>query len=271
MPAEQPLFHATGLRCVYGKGRDAVAALDGVDFSIERGEVISIVGESGAGKTTLAKIMLGLQRPTAGTLLFEGMPIPDSRRHCHKVQAVFQDPYASFNQFYTVKAQLRDAFHLFANPPSDPEIIQLIDQALLSVNLEPHKLDGKYPFELSGGQMQRLLLARIVLIRPQVLIADEPTSMVDACSRTHILDLLLGLQHELGMTTVFITHDIGLAHYVSDRLFIMYQGKIEEQGSPADIFSHPQKEYTRSLLDNIPRLRSPWLAKERQAASIINP
>lgn len=265
MPTETPLFSARDLRCVYGRGRDAVAAIDGIDFDIAKGEVISIVGESGAGKTTLAKIMLGLQRQTSGTLQFEGAAIPPSRIHCHKVQAVFQDPFASFNQFYTIKAQLRDTFNLFAQPPSAPEITQLIDHALHSVNLDPAKLDGKYPFELSGGQMQRLLLARIVLIRPQVLIADEPTSMVDACSRTQILDLLLGLQHELDMTIVFITHDIGLAHYVSDRIFIMFQGKIEEEGSPAQIFANPQKEYTRRLLDNIPRLRSPWLAKDRKA------
>jgi len=268
MPAE--IYLANALRCDYGRGRHRVSALDGLDFSITQGETISIVGESGAGKTTLAKILLGLHRPTGGTLLFAGAPLPECRNLCHRVQGIFQDPYASFNQFYTVKAQLRDAFHLQAAPPSPPEMDALVDQALLAVNLDPTKLEGKYPFELSGGQMQRLLVARIVLIRPEVLIADEPTSMVDACSRTHILDLLLGLRHELDMTLVFITHDVGLAHYISDRIFIMHQGRIVEEGVPSKIFQNPQHEYTRRLLDNIPRMRSPWLTKDR-ALQPLNP
>ena len=259
MPSNLPLYQAQGLRCVFGSGRRAITALDGVDFTITSGEVLGIVGESGAGKSTLAKILLGLQRPTVGSLLFREKPMPPTREICHQVQAVFQNPLACFNHFFTVKTQLRDTFHLMPNPPSPSEMDALIDQALETVHLSPTKLDGKYPFELSGGQIQRLLLARIALIRPQVLIADEPTSMVDACSRTHILDLVMSLQHEFNMTVVFITHDLGLAHYLCDRILVMHQGKMVEDAPTLKLFNEPEHPYTQQLLSNIPRLHSAWI------------
>src|SRR5260370_20998933 len=127
-----------------------------------------------------------------------------------------------------------------------------IDEALLAVNIQPREIDGKYPFELSGGQMQRMLLARIFILRPQVLVADEPTSMVDACSRANILDYLLKLKEELDMTIVFVTHDIGLACYISNSIFIMHQGEIVEQGPPDRDTGSPQSEITQQLLEDIP-------------------
>jgi peptide/nickel transport system ATP-binding protein len=140
-----------------------------------------------------------------------------------------------------------------------------VDQALLAVNIKPNEIEGKYPFELSGGQMQRMLLARIFILRPQVLIADEPTSMVDACSRASILDYLMKLKAELDMTIVFITHDIGLAYYVSDSIFIMHKGKIVEQGAPDKVTQSPESEITRQLLDDIPDVHRNWI--ERAKAS----
>ncbi len=131
------------------------------------------------------------------------------------MQAVFQDPFSAFNQFFTIRAQLKSSFKLFEQKPSRDEIEARVDAALLAVNIQPKEIEGKYPFELSGGQMQRMLLARIFILRPEVLIADEPTSMVDACSRASILDYLLKLKKELDMTIVFVTHDIGLACYIS--------------------------------------------------------
>jgi len=136
-----------------------------------------------------------------------------------------------------------------------------VDQALLAVNIKPPEIEGKYPFELSGGQMQRMLLARIFILRPKVLIADEPTSMVDACVRANILDYLMKLKEELKMTIVFITHDIGLAYYVSDRLFIMHKGKIVEQGTPDEVTLTPKSKVTLELLDDIPDIHREWIKK----------
>jgi peptide/nickel transport system ATP-binding protein len=131
----------------------------------------------------------------------------------------------------------------------------------LAVNIKPREIDGKYPFELSGGQMQRMLLARVFIIRPEVLIADEPTSMVDACSRASILDYLMKLKQELSMTIVFVTHDVGLACHVSDTLFIMHQGKIVEQGPPDRVTGSPESAVTRQLLDDIPDINRNWLER----------
>jgi peptide/nickel transport system ATP-binding protein len=136
-----------------------------------------------------------------------------------------------------------------------------IDQALLNVNIQPPDIRGKYPFELSGGQMQRMLLARIFMLRPQVLVADEPTSMVDACVRANILDYLMKLKAELRMTIVFITHDIGLACYVSDRLFIMHKGRIAEEGPPERVVSSPKSEHTVQLLNDIPDIHREWIIR----------
>ena len=141
-----------------------------------------------------------------------------------------------------------------------------VDQALLNVNIKPKEVEGKYPFELSGGQMQRMLLARIFILKPQVLIADEPTSMVDACSRASILDYLMKLKEELSMTIVFVTHDIGLAYYVSDSLYIMHKGKIVEQGSPDDVTQRPTSDITKQLLEDIPDVHREWI-KRRVAGS----
>jgi peptide/nickel transport system ATP-binding protein len=261
MPNSHPVISARGLTCSFGHGKKQFTAVDSVDFDIHEDEIISIVGESGSGKTTLARMLLQLQAPSAGTLLFNGTPPAGKRSHWKQVQAVFQDPFASFNQFFTVRNQMRSCFKLFTETLSRSEQDRRIDEALRSVNLDPERLASKYPFELSGGQMQRLLLARIFLIRPKVLLADEPTSMVDACSRAMILDVLSQLKRRLGMTIIFITHDIGLAYYVSDRIFVMCRGRIVEQGPPDAVILEPQNQYTRKLLDDIPVLHREWVVK----------
>jgi len=178
------------------------------------------------------------------------------------VQAVFQDPFSSFNQFFTIRSQLKSSFRLFETKPSEKEMEDRVFQALLAVNIKPKEIDGKFPFELSGGQMQRMLLARIFILKPQVLIADEPTSMVDACSRASILDYLMKLKEELSMTIVFVTHDIGLAYYVSDSLYIMHKGKIVEQGTPDDVTQRPQSAITKQLLDDIPDVHREWISRD---------
>jgi peptide/nickel transport system ATP-binding protein len=174
---------------------------------------------------------------------------------------VFQDPFSAFNQFFSIRSQLEASFHLFEKKPTPAEMSDRVDEALRAVNIEPREIDGKFAFELSGGQMQRMLLARIFIIRPQVLVADETTSMVDACSRANILDYLMKLKDELSMTIVFVTHDVGLACYVSDTLYIMHQGKIVERGAPSHVTGSPQSAVTRQLLDDIPDVHRDWLGR----------
>lgn len=259
MPNETSIFYAKNITRVFGHGKKLVKAIDGIEFDILDQEIVSIVGGSGCGKSVLAKLMLGLIKPSSGEFLYMGKEITDQKQHWREVQPVFQDPFSCFNQFFTIRSQLKDAFNIFKDKPSNKEIEERVDQALLAVNIIPSEIEGKYPFELSGGQMQRMLLTRIFALRPKVLIADEPTSMVDACVRANILDYLMKLKQELKMTVVFITHDIGLAYYVSDRIFIMHKGKIVEQGNPDDVALNPKSEQTIQLLDDIPDIHKKWL------------
>ena len=253
------IFSASNISCTFGTGKKLVKAVDTVNFTIANEEIVSLVGGSGCGKSVLAKVMLGLIHPSEGQFLYKGSQIGNLRKHWQEVQSVFQDPFSCFNQFFTIRSQLKDAFGVMDKKPSNKEMEDRVDQALLAVNIKPPEIEGKYPFELSGGQMQRMLLARIFILRPQVLIADEPTSMVDACVRANILDYLMKLKEELKMTIVFITHDIGLAYYVSDRLFIMHKGKIVEQGPPDEVTLSPKSEHTIQLLDDIPDIHKDWI------------
>jgi peptide/nickel transport system ATP-binding protein len=259
MPNDTRIFSAKNISCVFGHGKKSVTAIDNISFNIEDQEIVSLVGGSGCGKSVLAKMMLNLLKPTSGEFLYKGQVIKDQKVHWREVQPVFQDPFSCFNQFFTIRSQLKSSFGIMKEKPSNKEMEDRVDQALLAVNIVPSEIEGKYPFELSGGQMQRMLLARIFILRPKVLIADEPTSMVDACVRANILDYLMKLKKELNMTIIFITHDIGLAYYVSDRIFIMYQGKIVEQGPPDDVALRPKNEHTIKLLDDIPDIHKEWI------------
>jgi peptide/nickel transport system ATP-binding protein len=263
MPSELK-FEAKRLSRSYGHGKKRIQAVKDVSFVVPSKHIISVVGQSGCGKSVLAKLLLRLETATSGSLHFNGKPIesePDPRHHWRSVQAVFQDPFSAFNQFFTIRAQLKSSFKLFLQKPSRDEIEARVDAALLAVNIEPKEIEGKYPFELSGGQMQRMLLARIFILRPEVLIADEPTSMVDACSRASILDYLLKLKRELQMTIVFVTHDIGLACYISDSIFIMHQGEIVEQGPPDRVTRSPTSSITQQLLEDIPDIHREWIPR----------
>jgi peptide/nickel transport system ATP-binding protein len=194
MPNDTYKFEARDLSRIFGHGKKQRTAVDRVSFRIKDREIVSLVGQSASGKTVLGKLLLRLEKPTSGELLFDGKPIDaavDPREHWRKVQAVFQDPFSAFNQFFTIRAQLKSSFRLFPERPSPAEMEARVDEALMAVNIKPREIDGKYPFELSGGQMQRMLLARIFILKPHVLVADEPTSMVDACSRASILEYLM--------------------------------------------------------------------------------
>ena len=253
-----------GITKVFGYGKTRTVAVDHVDFDFREGEVISIVGESGSGKTTIARMILGLIGITEGSLEFNGQPRDISsgkkrKEYWKNIQAVFQDPFSSFNMFNKIDDLLLDCINMTGGKHLHKEKKdELMTEACSFVNLKYAELTNKYPFELSGGQMQRLMIARIFLLKPKILIADEPTSMVDACSRATILDMLLKLRDEINMTIIFITHDIGLAYYVSDTVYIMEHGKFVEAGSAEDVIIHPQAAYTRRLISDVPKIYGEW-------------
>lgn len=258
------LLETRGIHKVFGTGKKSVHAVKDVDFTLHRGEIISIVGESGSGKTTFAKILLGLIKETGGSILYEGAARDLStqakrRQYWQNIQAIFQDPYSTFNQFYRVEKILNDCLVLQGKKHlSVSEKREQMRAACTFVNLKFEELYNKYPFELSGGQMQRLMIARIFMIKPNVLIADEPTSMIDACSRSTILDMLMKLRTERDMTILFITHDLGLAYYVSDTIYIMEQGEMVERGPAEDVILNARHPYTRRLVQDVPKLREDW-------------
>ncbi len=253
-----------GVTRVFTAGRTRTVAVDHVDFDFHVGEFVSIVGESGSGKTTLSKMLLGLLEATEGEIQFMGKPRDIStgakkREYWKGIQAIFQDPFSSYNVFHKIDSVLLDCINMRGgkNLPKDKKI-EMMTEACSFVNLKFAELTNKYPFELSGGQMQRLMIARIFLLKPKILLADEPTSMVDACSRATILDMLLDLRDETGMTIIFITHDIGLAYYISDTVYIMEHGKFVEFGKADEVIINPQAAYTKRLISDVPKIHEEW-------------
>ena len=254
----------TGVTKVFGFGNKKTVAVDKVDFEFYSGDLISIVGESGSGKTTLIKMLLGLTSVTAGEICFMGVKRDISSHRKRKeywkgIQAIFQDPFSSYNIFSKIDTVLLDCIHMRGGrslPKS--EKVEMMTQACSFVNLKFEEMTNKYPFELSGGQMQRLMIARIFLLQPKILLADEPTSRIDACSRATILDMLLNLRNETGMMIIFITHDIGLAYYISDTVYIMEKGKFVEFGSADEVILNPKADYTKRLLNDVPKIHEPW-------------
>jgi peptide/nickel transport system ATP-binding protein len=209
-------------------------------------------------------MLLGLINPTEGEIYFQGVKRDIStqkkkREYWKSIQAIFQDPYSSYNIFSKIDTVLLDCIAMRGGRhlPHE-EKVKLMTEACGFVNLKFEELTNKYPFELSGGQMQRLMIARIFLLKPKILLADEPTSMIDACSRATILDMLMQLRNEVGMTIIFITHDIGLAYYVSNSVYIMEHGKIVEHGSADSVILHPSQAYTRRLISDVPKIHEEW-------------
>jgi len=249
---------------VYGMGRTKTVAVDHINLEIYNKEIVSIVGESGSGKTTLAKLFLGLTNPTEGEIYFLGKKRDISTHkkrleYWKNIQAIFQDPYSSFNIFRKIDDVLMDCIHMRGGKKlPHEEKVRMMTEACSFVNMKFEELTNKYPFELSGGQMQRLMIARVFLLKPKILIADEPTSMIDACSRATILDMLLKLNAEEGTTLIFITHDIGLAYYLSQTVYIMEKGKIVESGTAEEVILHPKEAYTKRLISDVPKIHEEW-------------
>ena len=239
-------------------------AVDHVDFNLYEGEVVSIVGESGSGKTTLAKMLLGLINVTEGDIYFQGKNAISAHAEEERNTGKVSRRSSRIRSLPTTSStrSIRCFWIVFicAAVESLPHAkkVELMAEACSFVNLKFEELTNKYPFELSGGQMQRLMIARIFLLKPKILLADEPTSMIDACSRATILDMLMQLRNEIGMTIIFITHDIGLAYYVSDNVYIMEHGKFVESGSADEVILTPKEPYTQRLINDVPKIYEEW-------------
>jgi peptide/nickel transport system ATP-binding protein len=257
---QQPLLIARDLRkhCpVKGARGKSVQAVDGVSFTVRKGETLGIVGESGCGKTTLARLLLHLVVPDAGELVFDGDAVnaPDGlsvnalRR---QVQMVFQDSYSSLNPRMPVRDSV--AFGPFIQGKQKPEARELACDILAKVGLDPDLFGARYPHELSGGQKQRVNIARALATGPRMVILDEPVSALDKSVEAQVLNLLRALKRQLNLTYVFISHDLNVVRYISDRVLVMYLGRVVELGPVDAIFKDPRHPYTRALLASRPSM-----------------
>lgn len=236
-----------------------VYALDDVSFVLEKGETLGVVGESGCGKTTLGRCIMGLYSPTAGRVIVKNNPVVtrDSRQRkelASNLQMIFQDPYESLNPRQTVREILEEKFiiHGKKQGKSVTWINQQINQLIDRVGLSRNDL-SKFPHEFSGGQRQRIGIARAISLDPEIIICDEPVSALDVSVQSKILNLLLELQSSMGLTTVFISHDLSVVRHVSDKIAVMYMGKIVETADAEMLYKNPLHPYTRALLSSIPR------------------
>ncbi len=257
-----PLLEVRRASKVFGSGfikKQATVALD--DFSLtiptEPASITTIAGESGSGKTTLANLVLGFMRPTSGQILYKGTDIARLSRqgqldYRRQVQAVFQDPYEVYNPIYRVDHVFKVIIRKFKLAQGKKQKQELMEHSLEVVGLQPGEVLGKYPHQLSGGQRQRVMLARAFLLKPPLIVADEPISMLDVSLRAMVLDIMLKLKSEFGISFLYITHDLSTAYQISDHLFILYRGSIVEHGPATTVIKTPQHPYSRLLVQSIP-------------------
>ncbi len=243
--------------------RRLLHAVDDVDLAIYPREIVALVGESGSGKSTVARLLAMLYRPTAGEIRYRGQPVQSLRsRHARmsyrsRVQMVLQDPYSSINPIYPASHGIFRALQLHNRGHSARERRAIVEQSLTIVGLTPaSEFIGKFPYELSGGQRQRIGFAAALACGPELILADEPVSMLDVSIRIGLLNLMAGLRDEQGVSFLYITHDIASARYVADRMFVMYGGHVVEQGPVEDVLSHAKHPYTQLLLSAVPDPRA---------------
>ncbi len=251
----EPVLQARGLEVTFrGRGNRSARAVDGVDLSLGHGEIVALVGESGCGKTTLSRTLLGLEKPSGGEVLVSGRQLEYSgaalKKHRRNAQLVLQDPTGALNPRRSVYEAVAEGLrvHKF-----DGDERGAVADALSRAGLRPpERFFLRYPHELSGGQRQRVVIAGALVLQPQVIIADEPVSSLDASVRGEILALLLSLRESLGLSLLVVTHDLGVAWNIADRIAVMYLGRIVEQGPTEEVVSAPKHPYTRALLSAVP-------------------
>ncbi|MGW5875599.1 ABC transporter ATP-binding protein [Nocardiopsis terrae] len=257
----EPILRAEAVEVAFtagfapGGGRGTARAVDGVNLDVAAGEIVALVGESGCGKTTLARALLGLERPTGGRVVFEGSPLGYRSRalrsYRRRVQLVQQDPTGSLNPRRTVYESVVEGLRVHEGTTADES--ERVAGALSRAGLRPpERFFARYPHELSGGQRQRVVIAGALILEPEVLVADEPVASLDASVRGEILGLLLELRAELGLSALVATHDLGLAWNIADRVAVMYLGRVVELGTVEEVLSAPAHPYTRALLSVLP-------------------
>jgi peptide/nickel transport system ATP-binding protein len=263
-------------RLVERRGRALLKAVDGVDFTIDRGETFAIVGESGCGKSTVARVVVGLYPPTRGRVVFDGVDVaalkgraalkPYRRRR----QMIFQDPYASLNPRWRVRDIIAEPLYTHGLAPNKAALAARVDELLVQVKLAPADGD-KYPHEFSGGQRQRISIARALAATPEFLICDEPTSALDVSVQAQILNLMKDLQRALGLTYLFISHNLAVVYHMATRIGVMYLGRLVEIADTATLFAAPRHPYTRLLLATIPDMAMSGRQREPVAGEVPSP
>ena len=243
-------------RLLSGEARRTLRAVDGISFAIPKGTTLSLVGESGCGKSTVARLSVGLYGPTSGAVMFDGQDLAQARADStqrRRMQMIFQDPYASLNPRWRVRDIIAEPIRAFGLMKDRGDIEAKVGELLTHVGLSP--LDGqKFPHEFSGGQRQRISIARALSSNPEFLVCDEPTSALDVSVQAQILNLMKDLQRELGLTYLFISHNLAVVRQVSDRIGVMYLGRLAELAPAETLFTSPRHPYTRALMEAIPDL-----------------
>jgi peptide/nickel transport system ATP-binding protein len=259
----EPLLRTEDLKVTFRSRGEVTRAVNGVDLTVRQGEIVALVGQSGSGKTTLARTILGLQQPTSGRVLFDGTPVPTASRalkaYRRQVQLVLQDPTSALNPRHSVYEAVAEGLRIHRVPGDERAHVAA---ALEAAELRPPSTFlPLLPGQLSGGQRQRVVIAGALALEPRLLVADEPVASLDASVRGEILALLLHLRSRLGLAALVITHDLGLAWNIADRVAVMYHGKLVEVGPVDDVLGDPQHEYTKSLMAALPTIRPVGIAK----------
>jgi len=259
-------------RVLEGTPQQWLRAVDGMSFELRRGETLALVGESGCGKSTVARLIVGLYEPTSGRIEFEGIDLAsaDASGLRRRMQMIFQDPYASLNPRWRVMDIVAEPIRVLGLAKSPAEIEDRVGKLLVQVGLSPEDRE-KYPHEFSGGQRQRISIARALSGSPEFLVCDEPTSALDVSVQAQILNLMTALQETLGLTYLFISHNLAVVSHVADRVGVMYLGRLAELSDADELFARPKHPYTRMLLDAIPDLQMSGKARTPVAGEVPNP